>query len=325
MKLPALCSDVPISFDSTNVKLSGESGDEVVVALQGATVHSYVHQGAERFFVSSKSDLNGPAAIRGGIPICWPIFGPPDKDDARFNKMKQHGFARTSKWTYVASESGDRVVKVPVAADASGLNMAMDSSGAPRFASENVVKAVFSLESTPETLAVYDYPFKLTYTVILSASDLMITLVVSALSAPLAFQALFHSYLRLPASILPPAVTAESLTGLSFVDKVQGGARGLEEREEVTVDGPKGEVDRVYFGAPDVLALNWEGGRAEVSKRNLADVVLWNPGPEKGATIGDMEEGGADRYVCLEPGQVGTLVELKAGEKWIGSVRFEFE
>lgn len=52
---------------------------------------------------------------------------------------------------------------------------------------------------------------------------------------------------------------------------------------------------------------------------------LWNPGPEKGATIGDMEEGGAGRYVCLEPGQVGSYVELEAGQTWEGKVTLEFE
>lgn len=165
-----------ISADATNVTLKLSNGDSAVVALQGATVHSYIHSGVERFFVSSKSDLNGPAAIRGGIPICWcvravrhqfgllgreqaelgqckdtrldqggswsyvctqeehrssqrppgreltpsgallrrPIFGPPDNDDARFNKMKQHGFARTSKWTYDASASGLQAAAEPL-------------------------------------------------------------------------------------------------------------------------------------------------------------------------------------------------------------------
>lgn len=40
---------------------------------QGATVFSYKQAGQERLFASSKSSVHGsdPAAIRGGIPICW--------------------------------------------------------------------------------------------------------------------------------------------------------------------------------------------------------------------------------------------------------------
>jgi glucose-6-phosphate 1-epimerase len=37
-----------------------------------------------------------------------------------------------------------------------------------------------------------------------------------------------------------------------------------------------------------------------------------------------MEEGGADRYVCLEPGQVSSLVELSAGQSWEGKITLEF-
>ncbi|KAK4703300.1 glucose-6-phosphate 1-epimerase, partial [Phenoliferia sp. Uapishka_3] len=289
-----------ISSDSTSVKLSLPNGDSASIAFLGATVHSYIHNKIERFFVSSKSSLNGPAAIRGGIPICWPIFGPPDKEDERFNKMKQHGFARTCKWSLDEQASvgdGDKAV------------------------------AVLTLDSSPTTQALYAPTFHLTYTVTLSPTSLLVSLKVlspSTASSPLSFQALLHSYLRLPPSILPPTVTAKSLTGLSFVDKVQGGAKGLEDRKEVLVDGPKGEVDRVYHKAPDALGLSWSGGEAKVTKENLADVVLWNPGPEKGATMGDMEEGGADRFICLEPGQVGSYVDLKAGEAWEGSVKYEF-
>jgi glucose-6-phosphate 1-epimerase len=37
-----------------------------------------------------------------------------------------------------------------------------------------------------------------------------------------------------------------------------------------------------------------------------------------------MEEGGADRYVCLEPGQVGSFVSLAPGGEWQGSVTLAF-
>lgn len=67
------------------------------VALHGAHVTSYATNGVERLFTSSKSSLTGPAAIRGGIPLCWPCFGPPSPTSPAAN-LKQHGFARTSLW-----------------------------------------------------------------------------------------------------------------------------------------------------------------------------------------------------------------------------------
>lgn len=177
------------------------------------------------------------------------------------------------------------------------------------------------LSSCPSTSTLFAPPFVLTYTVTLTPSSLSASLNVSSPQSstiPLSFQALLHAYFRLPTSVLPPAVHITPLGGKSFVDKVQGGAKGVEGRAVVDVDGPGGEVDRVYFGVPDSLELSYEGvrGGLEVAKVGLSDVVVsestelddaetdecrqvWNPGPTRGAAMGDMEEGGASRYVCL--------------------------
>lgn len=42
--------------------------------MQGATVISYTTRGIERLFVSTESKIHGPAAIRGGVPICWSVL-----------------------------------------------------------------------------------------------------------------------------------------------------------------------------------------------------------------------------------------------------------
>ena len=44
-------------------------------------------------FLSKDAVFNASKAIRGGIPICWPQFGP------RGN-LPAHGFARTTAWTF---------------------------------------------------------------------------------------------------------------------------------------------------------------------------------------------------------------------------------
>ena len=42
-------------------------------------------------FCSALADLHGPKAVRGGIPVCWPWFGPRQGH-------AQHGFVRTLPW-----------------------------------------------------------------------------------------------------------------------------------------------------------------------------------------------------------------------------------
>ncbi|KAK4054909.1 hypothetical protein OIV83_000833 [Microbotryomycetes sp. JL201] len=255
------------------------------IALKGATVFSYVSAGKERLFTSSKSSVKtaDAAAVRGGIPICWPVFGPPDTEarGGLYSKLKQHGFARTSIWHFSEQDSKS---------------------------TDEAEIAFFHLESGQDTLALFARQFKLVYEVQLRDSALVAKLHVrnpSGASSELPFQALLHSYLRLPAGIKPTRVRVSPLRGLTLRDKVQGNAESTEGRDAVDVQGPNGEVDRVYFDAPDILKVTYEGAEGEmiVKKQNLADVVLWNPGPEKGAAIGDMEKNGADKYVCLEPGQ----------------------
>lgn len=63
-----------------------------IIALQGAHVLSWVPlSGAEMIWVSEASAYEAGKAIRGGIPVCWPWFGP------KANKSS-HGFARTNAW-----------------------------------------------------------------------------------------------------------------------------------------------------------------------------------------------------------------------------------
>lgn len=284
-----------------HVKLELPNGDSACVALLGATVYSYISGGKQRLFHSSKSSIEGPSAIRGGIPICWPIFGPPAEGDALTAKLKQHGFARTSTWNYVE--------QAPTA--------------------DGSAKAVFTLSSSPETTALFSPTFNLTYTVNLTPGSLQCSLTVDSpndATEPLRFQALLHSYFRLADEISPNQVQVSPFKGLKISDKAAGHKESTEEREVVTVDGPGGEVDRVYFQAPDELIVKYDGhsGGLKLVKRQLEDAVLWNPGPEKAAAIGDMEDNGEEQFFCLEPGQIFNPITLNKGESWNGSIDLSF-
>ena len=62
------------------------------VALQGAHLLAWQPEGEEPvLWMSSASAFKEGVAIRGGIPICWPWFGPAGKPS--------HGFARNMPWT----------------------------------------------------------------------------------------------------------------------------------------------------------------------------------------------------------------------------------
>jgi len=278
---------------SVTLALAGDSGIAVSVAILGATVFSWRRDGVEHLFKSDKSKIIGPKAIRGGIPICWPIFGPPpptaQDPDKLYSKLSQHGFVRTSKWKFEKDKSVD--------------------------------KLVFSLESSPETEAVFPRSFRLVYTVGLTSTTLTTTLSVRNPSetASLPFQALLHTYLRLPSPITPLQTAITGLKGLGFTDKVQGGIVGTESRDQVGFE--EGEVDRVYHRVGDHLTVSWDAGKTgfTINKKNLPDTTVWNPAQVKGAAMGDMDPGGWDRYICVEPGHVSSLVSLAPGQGWVGT------
>lgn len=216
---------MPIAVSPSTVILTHPSGSAATILLYGATITSWLAPArtalpslattpaaptttlSERLFVSSKASVDGSKPVRGGVPICWPIFGPPGKE--MYKALKQHGFARSSLWEY----GGD------VLDDAAGVSARFVlSSSSPTLAAE--AKAAFP------------YPFELIYTVTLAEHQLTASLRVRNTGAEsFEFQALLHNYFRGPSK----DAGVQPLKGIEFVDKVTGGTRGVEEREVVDV------------------------------------------------------------------------------------------
>jgi len=258
----------------------------VKVALHGATVVSWVCGGEERLFVSSKSKQTGPAAIRGGLPIVFPCFGPPPKEEA-FSKLKQHGFARISKWEYAG--------EVKNLTGAEGVN--------------------FSLEPDSDIKELFQPDFKLLYSVIIENKTGALKTILrvnnpESAKQDLKYQTLLHTYIRLPKNTQLKDVKATGLKGLKYLDKATGAELGPHEETHESLTFPS-EVDRVYFDAPDAVDLSFG---LRVSKSAWPSFVTWNPDQKKSDALADMEEEGWKKYVCIEPGQAQDWFTLAPGE-----------
>lgn len=88
--------------ESLVLELPGGGSGEV--ALHGGHVLSWCPPGrGEVLFVSEQARFEPGTAIRGGIPVCFPWFGP-----GRSGEMAPaHGWARTSQWSLVDVERAD--------------------------------------------------------------------------------------------------------------------------------------------------------------------------------------------------------------------------
>jgi len=81
--------------------LKNAGGDSAVVYPFGACVTSYVKGGTDYLCVRPDAKLDGSKPISGGIPHCFPQFGP--------GAIQQHGFARNLDWE-VVEQSDDKIV-----------------------------------------------------------------------------------------------------------------------------------------------------------------------------------------------------------------------
>lgn len=165
-----------VSLENDIVRAQLPSGDSVEVYLYGAHVTSWkTSDGTERLFLSTAAVLDGSKPIRGGIPIVFPVFGPPPKNHAT-SQLPQHGFARNSTWEFLGKSTSESVSSK----------------------SDENVKLDFGLSSAmlPEkTKKLWPYEFGLVYSVTLSKSRLEAQLhVQNKDDKPFDFHVLYHSY-----------------------------------------------------------------------------------------------------------------------------------
>jgi glucose-6-phosphate 1-epimerase len=239
------------------------------VALHGAQVLSFTPR-AERdwLWVSEKARWGVGTALRGGIPICFPWFGPHPTEGS----FPAHGFARTSIWRLLAVDevAGSRV------------------------------RAVFELGAGDASAAFFPHVFT-ARTTIIAGDDLEVSFdVVNGGSAPFAFEAALHTYFAVSDC---EAIAVEGLGGHTYVDKVSGGERHLQGPGPLRISG---EVDRVYHSGGPVTLVDPAGARSlRLETRGAASTVVWNPGAKKAGALTDVSPDGFRRFVCLETGNVG--------------------
>lgn len=256
-------------------------GTTCTVAMQGATIKSWQVMNNEMLFVSKQAKMEmGKKALRGGIPICFPQFGP--------GAMKQHGFARLVKWG---------MPKVPTVDQSTGD-----------------VTAEFVLMASEFTKEMWDYEFVAIYRVKLQAFALATQLEIKNVGdKPFDFTALLHTYL--PIDGIAHA-TVQGLKGSTYVDKLDNSKEELERNDPVKICGP---VDRIYRDVKNDIVIGDSGNSHIVIMRSgFPDIVLWNPWIEKSKQMDDFGDEEYKGMVCVEAGAVSTPITLAPGAEWCG-------
>lgn len=254
------------------VVLTSSRGSEAELYLYGGCVTSWKVANKDLLFVRPDAVFTGKKPISGGIPHCFPQFGP--------GPMQQHGFARNSNWSIVGTENVE---------------------GSPTITLE--------LKDDEYTRSMWDYTFQALYKISLDGNTLQTEFkVTNTDEKPFSFTTALHTYFR--ASVTRASV--KGLKGCKTLDKdpdPQNPVAGKEERDVVTFPG---FVDCIYLDAPSELHLdNGLGDVITIKNSNWSDTVLWNPYLTMESSYKDFVcvENAKIGQVQLEPNQSWTALQ----------------
>lgn len=236
------------------------------VYLQGAHVTSWIPAGAQDvLWMSPTATFAAGTAIRGGIPLCGPWFGPGRKKD----KAQAHGWFRTATWTLADAQ-----------ADGSDVVLRFTLSGADADVPEG--------EPTDVTAE---------YTVRIG-STLVLELQVAAGAEPIELEEAMHTYFAVGGVA---AIRIEGLDGTRYADKAPGGLSLNAQAGDLTLVRL---TDRVYASEGQVVVVDEGlGRRLVVDKEGSRSTVVWNPWDAKAAEMPDIADAWSS-FVCVEAGNV---------------------
>jgi len=302
---PGLAPQPQINLTHSNDRVTATlpTGESVEILLYGATIVSWkTANGDEKLWLSEAANLDGSKAVRGGIPVVFPVFGK-SPDHAATSTLPQHGFARISRWEFLGKSTSESSGLKGNAAGDSGVKL--DFGLYPANLDEASKKA-------------WPYKFGLVYSVTLSRESLATSMEVrNEDTEPWEFQLLMHTYLRVK------DISQVSISGLenaTYVDKVDNASTKKDSSSSLTIAG---EVDRIYtpVGGPSTPIIVSEGGKKsfEIVRDNLENAVVWNPWSENAKNMADFApKTGYQTMICVEAGQVASWVKVEAGETFEG-------
>jgi len=248
------------------------------ISLQGGQVLSWQPTGAEPvIWMSSEAEPTVGKGMRGGVPVCWPWFGP-HASEADF---PAHGFARSSEWQMVDSElleSGE-------------VRLLMQLSG-------------------DGSLPWWPHPFELQLEVVVG-TRLQLNLTSTNLSdQSVVIGEALHTYFQISDI---EQVSVSGLDGVIYHDKVSG-EEGVKQQGEIRFGS---ETDRVYINSQQSCVIDDSGLKRKIviEKSGSNSTVVWNPWSGKAERMGDLGELGWRKMLCVESANAfDNLVTLAAGE-----------
>jgi glucose-6-phosphate 1-epimerase len=259
--------------------------------LQGAHVTHWTPRGQRPvLFLSAKSLFTPGKAIRGGVPIIFPWFGP--RSDGKPGPA--HGFARTTEWSVEEAKLRD------------DGNVQITLALAPNETSRGLGYASFYLR----------------YRVTIGSALEMELETRNDASEPLTYEEALHAYFAI-ADIRQASVSG--LEGTTFIDKTDGFKRKQLGNQPFEIAK---ETDQVHLSTQATCVIHdpvWQR-RITVDKAGSDSTVVWNPWIDKTKGMSDMAPDEWQNMLCVETANAAdNAVHLSPGasRKMTASIRVE--
>jgi glucose-6-phosphate 1-epimerase len=241
------------------------SDGQAVVYLHGAHVAHFQPKGERPvLWMSAESRFEAGKPIRGGVPICFPWFGP----KAGSPEAPPHGFARILPWSVAAVTRG----------------------------AEGSLRAVLELSADAAARGGFPRELSLSLAVTVGHRLRMDLTARNVDSAPATFEEALHSYFAVSDV---RQVRVRGLEGVSFVDKTKATASRPGETGPIAIAA---ETDRVYAGTSGTVTIEdpaWRR-RIVVGKSGSRTTVVWNPWVVKAKAMPDFGDDEWKGMLCVE-------------------------
>jgi glucose-6-phosphate 1-epimerase len=251
------------------------------IYLHGAHVTSWQPQDHEPvLWMSRHSQWDAAKPVRGGVPICFPWFGPHAADAT----APGHGFARLLDWTLVEARD--------------------DEGGATQVA--------FELAPAAAPAAIWPHAFAATYRVTVGSSLDLALEVHNTGGEAFSFEEALHTYFAVRDV---RTIAIGGLAGTDYLDKVGGTTTRTQGPEAIRFTG---ETDRVYINTQGACTIDDPGaGRRIVVRKGRSNAtVVWNPWVDKARAMPDFGDDEWPGMVCVETGNVNVhAVTLAPGAR----------
>ncbi len=244
-------------------QLEGQAATATVY-LHGAHVTAFQPVGEKPvLWMSEKSHFTDGQPIRGGVPICWPWFGPNQNDD----QLPAHGVARLRAWTPLeASVLQDGRCRLRLGFTPEGDECKMVPTG-----------------------------LRMEYSITVGHSLTLELETINDGNSPCAFEDALHSYFDVAD---PKIAQVKGLEGTTYLDKLENSANKI---QSGPIDFTA-ETDRVYMHPNGATQIQdpASGRCIRIQQHGANNTVVWNPWINKSKAMPDFGDDEWTGMCCVE-------------------------